>query len=171
MALPRVLTNAGYRTAHIGKYHVGPEAVYRFETYFKGNPRNPVEMADKCKDFITAQDDRPFFLYFGTSDPHRGGGKDKTSPLELKPDLFGNKKKKQAFPGVNEVFYESDQVEVPSFLTDTPETRSELAQYYQSCARIDQGLGRLIEILKEAGVYDKTLIVFTADHGLSLIHI
>ena len=79
LALPRVLANAGYRTGHIGKYHVGPEAVYRFETYLRGNARSAVEMAEKCRDFISDNsDDRPFFLYFGTSDPHRGGGIDKT---------------------------------------------------------------------------------------------
>lgn len=168
LALPRVLSNAGYRTGHIGKYHVGPEAVYRYETYLKGNSRSTVEMADACREFINDQsDDRPFFLYFGTSDPHRGGGKDKTSPLELKPDLFGNKPNRKSFPDVREVFFEPEKVTVPDFLPDTPETRSEIAQYYQSCARIDQGLGRLIDILKEAGVYDKTLVVFTSDHGMA----
>ena len=168
LALPRVLANAGYRTGHIGKYHVGPEAVYRFETYLKGNTRNAVEMADKCRDFIFNQDDdRPFFLYFGTADPHRGGGNDQTSPQKLKPNLFGNKPNRQSYPGVKEVFFGTDNVTVPPFLSDTPETREEIAQYYQSCARIDQGLGRLIELLKEAGVYDKTLIVFTSDHGMA----
>lgn len=168
LSLPRVLGKAGYRTAHIGKYHVGPEAVYRFETYLKGPTRNPVVMAEKCRQFISdRKDKRPFFLYFGTSDPHRGGGLDKTSALELKPNLFGNRPKKASHNGVKEVFFKPEDVGVPSFLTDTPESRSELAQYYQSCSRIDQGLGKLIEILKEAGVYDKTMIVFTSDHGMA----
>lgn len=168
LALPRVLTGAGYRTAHIGKYHVAPEEVYRFETYLRGNGRNAVEMAEKCRQFVTDRDDeRPFFLYFATTDPHRGGGIDKTSERELKPDLFGNKPNDGAYPGVNEVFYDPADVPVPAFLPDTPETREELAQYYQSCSRIDQGLGTLVEILKEAGLYDKTMIVFTSDHGVA----
>ena len=37
LALPRVMKRAGYRTAHIGKYHVAPETVYEFETYLKAN--------------------------------------------------------------------------------------------------------------------------------------
>ncbi len=168
LALPRVLANAGYRTGQIGKYHVGPEAVYRFETYLKGNARSTVEMAEACRGFINNRsDDRPFFLYFGTSDPHRGGGIDKNSPLELKPDLFGNKPNRQAYPGVREVFFDPEKVAVPDFLPDTPETRSEIAQYYQACSRIDQGFARLVEILKESGVYDKTLVVFTSDHGMA----
>jgi N-sulfoglucosamine sulfohydrolase len=169
LAMPRVIANAGYRTAQIGKYHVAPEEVYRFETYLKGgNGRNAVQMAEAARDFITNKDDdRPFFLYFGTSDPHRGGGKDENSPSKLKPDLFGNRPDRGSHPDVNEVFFDPADVPIPPFMTDTQETREELAQYYQSCARIDQGVARLVEILKEAGLYDKTLIVFTADHGMA----
>ena len=169
LSLPRVLANEGYRTVHIGKFHVGPEEVFKFETrILKSNTRNPVAMAEQCREFISnRKDKRPFFLYFGTSDPHRGGGVDKTSELELKANLFGNRPNRKSHQGVKEVFYDSDNVPVPVFLTDNSETREEVAQYYQSVSRIDQGLGKLIAILKEAGVYDKTLIVFTSDHGMA----
>ncbi len=167
LALPRVLANEGYRTARCGKYHVAPEAVFHFEEVIRGNPRNAAQMADRCKPFLTSDSDRPFFLYFATSDPHRGGGTDATSELELKPNLFGNKPNKAAYAGVQEVFYQASEVPVPKFLPDTPESRSELSQYYQSCSRIDAGLGRLVEILKQAGLYDRTLILFTSDHGMA----
>lgn len=168
LALPRVMQRAGYRTAQIGKYHVAPKIVYQFETFLRGNGRNAVAMAEQSRDFIAdKQDDRPFFLYFGTSDPHRGGGVDKTSERDLKPDLFGNKPNRGSHEGVDEVFFDPADVVIPPFLPDTPETREELAQYYQSCARIDQGLARLVEILKEEDLYDKTMIVFTSDHGMA----
>ena len=166
-SLPRALSRAGYRTARIGKYHVAPETVYHFETQLKGPTRNAVAMADACQDYITAASEKPFFIYFATSDPHRGGGVDATSDLHLKPDLFGNKPNRGSHAGVKEIFFDPADVPVPAFLPDTPETRSELAQYYQSCARIDQGLARLIEILKKADVYEKTLILFTSDHGMA----
>ncbi|QDS93679.1 Arylsulfatase [Roseimaritima multifibrata] len=167
LSLPRVLARSGYRTGQIGKYHVAPEAVYHFETYLKGNGRNAVAMAEGCREFIAESDDRPFFLYFGTSDPHRGGGVDENSPSELKPNLFGNRSDRGAYPGVDEVFYNPADLPIPAFLPDTQETREELAQYYQSCSRVDQGLARLVQILKEANLYDKTLIVFTSDHGMA----
>ena len=167
LALPRVLANEGYRTAQIGKYHVAPEEVFHFETYFKANSRSPIEMADKVKAFISEESEKPFFLYFGMSDPHRGGGVDKTVDSEYQPDLFGNKPDKGAYPGVTEAFFALDEVVIPPFLPDTLETRQELTQYYQSCARIDKGVARLVEILKEAGLYDKTLFVFTSDHGMA----
>jgi N-sulfoglucosamine sulfohydrolase len=135
LSLPRVLAGAGYRTAQIGKHHVAPEEVYRFETYLKGSARNPVEMAEACRDFITTDSEKPFFIYYGTADPHRGGGEDQSSTLELKPDLFGNMPDRGAHPGVEEVFYDPADVPIPPFLSDTPETREELAHYYQSCSR------------------------------------
>ncbi len=39
-SLPVRLAQAGYRTARIGKFHVGPESVYRFDEQLPGNPRN-----------------------------------------------------------------------------------------------------------------------------------
>lgn len=166
LTLPRVLAQSGYRTAQVGKYHVGPEFAFHFNSYLNGSHRNPVEMADNCREFITKSDDHPFFLYFATADPHRSGQLDESSSLKLKPDLFGNLPKHANIPGVVEEIFDPDKLNVPKFLTDNPETRAELAQYYQSCSRVDQGLARLVSILKAAGVYDKTLIVFTSDHGM-----
>ncbi len=175
LSLPRALSRSGYRTARCGKYHVAPEVVYHFDQTIEAGEntearlcRNAVTMAEQCKDFITNKDDdRPFFLYMATCDPHRGGGTNKNSDLELKPNLFGNLPNRKSRPGVNEVFFDPAEVPVPAFLPDTPETRSELAEYYQSCSRIDAGIGRLVEILKEADLFDKTMIVFTSDHGMA----
>jgi N-sulfoglucosamine sulfohydrolase len=167
LSLPRAMAKAGYRTGHIGKYHVAPERVFPFETYLKGNQRNAVHMAEQSREFITENSDKPFFLYFATSDPHRGGGKDNSSKQRLKPDLFGNKPNRKSHDEVDEIFYQPQDLPIPSFLPDTIQTREELAQYYQSVSRIDQGLARLLEILKEAELYNKTLLVFTSDHGMA----
>lgn len=159
--LPVLLQEAGYRTARIGKFHVAPEATYKFEQELSGNQRNPVQMADNSRAFITARDDKPFFLYFATSDPHRGGGV--AEDLPPRPDRFGNKP--EGYPGVQTIEYSPADVIVPPWLPDTPATRAELAQYYESVSRLDQGLGRLVQILKDAGVYNSTLIVYLSDHG------
>ena len=163
--LPVMLAKAGYRTARVGKHHNGPEEVYFFEEKIKGNGRSTVEMANNCESFITAESEKPFFLYYATSDPHRGGGT--ATELPHKPNRFGNKPNKGAYPGVKEVFYDPAKVTIPPFLPDTPETRAELSQYYQSTSRVDQGLGRLVEILKKTGKWENTLILFTSDHGMA----
>ena len=71
LSLPRALAGVGYRTGRIGKFHVAPEEVYHFEHTIAANERNPVAMAEACRAFVTAADDRPFFLYFASDDPHR----------------------------------------------------------------------------------------------------
>ena len=167
LSLPRALAATGYRTVQIGKYHVAPEEVFRFDTYLKGHARNPVQMAGACEPIFAADDDRPFFLYFATSDPHRGGGVDKRVTNMLPPDLFGNRPNGESHKDVDEVFYDPAKVHVPPFLPDTPESRLELANYYQSCSRIDRGLAKLVALLKKHGLYESTLIVFTADHGMA----
>jgi hypothetical protein len=50
---------------------------------------------------------------------------------------------------------------------ETPLTLNSYHQYLQQVGYADQFLGRLIEKLKTAGIYDKALIIVTADHGVS----
>ncbi len=163
-SLPVRLTAAGYRTGRIGKYHVAPDEVYKFDVVLRGNSRSPVEMANNCRDFVSGDDGKPFFLYFCMSDPHRGGGKDEELPT--KPDRFGNRPE-GGYPGVKEVMYSPEDVIVPPFLPDSPECRDELAQYYQSVSRVDQGVGRLLGVLKEAGKYYNTVVIYISDNGVA----
>ncbi len=163
-SLPNRLSEAGYHTLRVGKYHVAPEQVYHFETALKGNARNPVAMSESVLEHLSErEDERPFFLYFCTSDPHRGGGT--RDDLPNGPNAFGNRP--DGYPGIESVVYDPAQVQVPAFLPDTPTCRAEIAQYYQSVSRIDQGLGRLVAVMKELGVYDDTIVIFTSDHGMA----
>lgn len=165
-SLPNLLREAaGYRTARIGKYHVAPEEVYEFDRALRGRSRNPVQMAEASREFIEQSDDEPFFLLFATSDPHRGGGW--TEEHGVKANRFGNRPEGRSRDGIDPVEYSPDEVAVPPFLPDTPTCRAELAQYYQSVSRIDQGLGRLVAVLRETGVYDETLIIYLSDHGIA----
>lgn len=165
VSLPLQMSLNGYRTAQMGKYHVGPESVFHFDIYLKGH--NPVKMAEGSRELIEAKSDKPFFLYLCTVNPHRSQGVDKNAPVELKPNLFGNLPDKKHHQGVKEVFYDAKDVIVPGFLPDTPTCREEIAQYYQSCSRVDQGLAKLVEILKSAGKWENTILIFTADHGMA----
>ncbi|UCC22091.1 MAG: sulfatase [Planctomycetota bacterium] len=142
-SLPVLLAGAGYRTASAGKYHVAPEEVYRFQQYIKANGRSPAQLADDCKQFIAAQDDSPFFLYFCTTEPHRPFRREGSDTFDPK------------------------DVIAPRYLPDTPACREELAKYYGSVQRADKGLLRLIEILKQTGRWNDTLILYISDNGIA----
>lgn len=158
-SLPVLLTEAGYRTCSIGKYHLAPETVYHFEAYRNEGiqgARNSVRMAANAREWITEEDERPFFLYFCTSDPHRGGGPDGYANFNDDPDHY---------PGVDAVRYQPGDVEVPAWMPDNADVRGELAEYYQAISRLDQGLGLLLDTLQETGHWDDTLILFLSDNG------
>ena len=45
------------------------------------------------------------------------------------------------------------------------DVRKIMAAYYGMITEIDAGIGRILQTLKETGLYDTTMIVFTSDHG------
>ncbi|MDO8682346.1 MAG: sulfatase [Armatimonadota bacterium] len=139
--LPIMLASAGYRTMTAGKFHIQPESIYRFQRRIGIDPGSPDKMADKCRSFIAADDPNPFFLCFNTGEPHRPFLREGSSPVDPK------------------------DVIVPPWLPDTPECRAELAHYYMSIERGDKGLLRLIQILKETGKWETTLVIFISDNG------
>jgi N-sulfoglucosamine sulfohydrolase len=152
--LPNLLRNAGYWTGLIGKFHVGPASVYNFHqviTKGTGGNRDVAAMARLARTFISQRDKRPFLLVYAFSDPHRAA------------KGFGNEKfaKDPA-----EVRYDPGKVIVPYHLPDTPEVRKELAEYYQAVSRMDRGVGLLLEVLRELGQLDDTLIIFLSDNGI-----
>lgn len=162
-SLPVLLDKADYRTAHIGKFHIAPREVYQFDHFLKGNGRSPVMMAEKCREFITSDDEQPFFLYYCTNDPHRSGNV--AEDLPGKPNRFGNRD--EGYPEVETITYDPEDVIVPPCLPDNIESRAELAQYYQSVSRLDQGIGRLTQILKKSGKYENTLMIYISDNGFA----
>jgi N-sulfoglucosamine sulfohydrolase len=159
--LPARIKEAGYRTGRAGKKHYAPDSIFPFDF----NPserhldRDDLALAEECRSFIAG--DEPFFLYWCSFNPHRGPNNDEPHPC--RPNRFGNPE--ESFPGDKERLYSDDEVIVPPFLSDIPEVRAELAEYYQSISRLDRGVGRLIKILKETGKYDNTLIIYISDNG------
>lgn len=168
-SLPALLAKAGYRTARIGKYHVGPSDIYAFEQIFPQQSstsknhygRSLAEMADVVIPFATRNRQQPFFLYMATDDAHRSA-----PHFHDKPNAFGNRK--QGYPNIQRFRLPADQLTVPRYLPDIPEVRDELVELYESTSRIDQGFGRFIDNLKQAGLYKNTLIIFLSASGSSM---
>ncbi len=51
---------------------------------------------------------------------------------------------------------------------DPAEVREHIADYYAMITHLDEALGRTVGALEARGLLDRTLIVFTADHGLAV---
>ena len=62
--------------------------------------------------------------------------------------------------------YSPDEVQVPYFLPDTNATRSDLAAFYRTISRYDQGIGIFMQLLKDYGFDENTLVVLTSDNGI-----
>jgi N-sulfoglucosamine sulfohydrolase len=162
--VPEVLREAGYINGIIGKaWHSTPRQDFKWDLYedmedlgwgrdkelYHRNTTRLLEMA--------AEADKPFFLMANSHDPHRPfHGND--AELQGKDGI--------SFPAPSRV-YAPEEVEVPGFLPDIPEVRREIAEYASSVRRCDDTVGRILDALKEAGVYENTLIMFLSDNGMA----
>ena len=64
------------------------------------------------------------------------------------------------------VKFDPKTLPVPYHLPDTPEVRADLADYYQSVARLDHGVGLVLKVLEDAKQLDDTLVIFLSDNGI-----
>jgi len=58
-----------------------------------------------------------------------------------------------------------DQVRVPAYLPDTPEVRTNIAQYYNAVERMDGEIGAKMTELEAAGLADDTIVFYYSDNG------
>lgn len=141
---PLLLKENGYYTAHAGKWHLGPAAHRAFDLYTDENGYDNGDGGENLwvpflKDRLK---DKPFFFWLASHDAHRPWG----------ADTF-------------KITHESNKLEVPIFFEDTPETRKDMASYYNEIARFDYYVGKVRDELERQGVLDNTVIIVTSDNG------
>lgn len=137
---PQLLHDAGYYTVISGKQHMGPYALTAFDLVSKG--KGPGREADWVPILKERPKDKPFFCWFAAVDAHRKWQASK----EYVP-------------------HKPEEVVVPPYLIDSPETRKDLAQYYDEVSRIDFYTGKILDELDAQGIADNTLVLFFADNG------
>lgn len=69
-----------------------------------------------------------------------------------------------AAPPVEELV-EPAAVTVPPYFPDTPTVRADIARHYNNIAAMDAEAGQWLAQLREDGIADNTIVIWTTDHG------
>lgn len=91
-------------------------------------------------------DRQPFFAVFNATQSHE-------SKLRARP---------------HEAIHDPAGVRIPAYHPDTPETRQDWAQYYDTVTDSDQRAGERLKELEEAGLLEDTIVFYYADHGCGM---
>ncbi|MBM3736155.1 MAG: N-acetylgalactosamine-6-sulfatase [Acidobacteria bacterium] len=161
--IARALRDAGYRTAHFGKWHLGrgpgapmPDA-YGFthhmsvtsnETRFTEGgegfrARSTKWMVDNALEFIRQDPGKPFYAQVWTLLPHAPLA---PTPEQLKPFAKLQPAGGVPWPGAPQI-------------------------YNASLKDLDDQIGRLLSELEKDGLAQNTLVIFSSDNGPEDIHI
>lgn len=143
--LPRMLREAGYKTGHFGKWHLGSvsdsptDDQYGYDRFatFNGSGKNEISKGglasvDHAEKFIREFEDQPFFVNLWLHEVHLSH-----YPQERYIEQF----------------------------KDLDEQKR---VYASVIAEGDEGVGRIFALLKELGIDEKTLVVFSTDNGPEL---
>jgi arylsulfatase A-like enzyme len=180
ITMAELFQQAGYRTAYIGKWHLDGHGR---QAYIPPERRQGFEfwMAAECdhnylkSHYYTGQSDQkrfwegydayaqtkaaveylrqaarqgePFFLFVSYGPPHFPHH---TAP----PDC-------QALCPPEKIRFAPN---VPPQM-QTEKLRQEAAGYYGHCAALDRCVGDIVKTLEETGLAERTILVFTSDHG------
>jgi N-sulfoglucosamine sulfohydrolase len=74
----------------------------------------------------------------------------------------------QLFGRTDSLLLDPDKIIVPPYYPDTRIVRHDLNRLFTNIERMDGQVGELIQLLKDDGVYDNTIIFFFSDHGGAL---
>lgn len=187
-SIARALRAGGYRTWHVGKWHLGPRRTWPDQHGFDvnvggcewGHPKSyfsPYQsptlsdgpdgeyltdrLTDEAIALVEADDERPFFLNLWHYAVH--------IPIDSPPQLVAKYRAKASELGLDEV--------------DPFEPGEQFGSWHQRGARIvrrtvqsdpdyaamvenlDSNIGRLMNALERSGKAENTLVIFTSDNG------
>ena len=136
------LRRAGYFSSLVGVQHIARDpGVIGYDRLMGLRDRPADEVASTAVEFLRDAPRQPFFLSVGFFETHRPY----PSPTPAEDPSYAM---------------------VPATLPDTPETRYDMATFKASVREMDDGMGRVLGALDEAGLAENTLVICTADHGL-----
>jgi len=155
---PQLLENAGYAIGYTGKTW-GPGSLRpggwerhpvgdSFEYFETDDHPAGVTSHDHARNFSAFLDsldqEEPFFFWMGFLEPHRR--------FEEGSGIASGKN--------------PEDVALPGIFPDLPEIRSDILDYYIEIEHIDSQLMQALATLKDRGLADNTVVVYTSDNGM-----
>ncbi|MFA6544787.1 MAG: sulfatase-like hydrolase/transferase [Limisphaerales bacterium] len=174
---PLSMKDAGYETYHEGKRGNTAtliQAKFEHNLYINENiDRTAGEPGQQIADDVTKflrerKDPRPFFMYLAFANPH-----DPRVAAKKYMDLYDPeyvplpKNFLPQHPFDNGEMTVRDEALLPWPRTEAA-VRKELHEYYATITAMDFHMGRIIATLKDLGLYDNTIILFSADQGVAI---
>lgn len=153
--LPELLGNAGYQTDAIvtGAYLSQTFGFERGFDLYRYDHRSPAaETVNQAIEFLRLSDKRNQFLFVHLIDAHW--------PYEPPDGLAG-----RFAPRPRDVAALLQKVVDNRAPSSSEETEQVVALYDAEIASADQAVGLLLDEMKTMGIYDRSLIVITGDHG------
>jgi arylsulfatase A-like enzyme len=125
--------------------------------------------AGEAIDYLQQRDrDKPFFLYVAFTSPHDPrmapepfASMYDPADIQLPPNFLPE------HPFDLGDYHIRDE-ELAAFPRSESEVRRHISDYYAMITHQDHHMGRIIDALRDTGQYDNTIIIYTADHGLSV---
>jgi len=189
-----VLRDAGYRTGYVGKWHLyGGDRVrpippgrdrYGFDNTFLSNnctvvfdakrayywdeqgkrqkygDWEPYAQTRQAMQFIDENADKPFALFLSWHPPHNWAPVN--SPAKGPEDGYGA-------PADLLELYDPEKLKVRGNCEDTPSHRRVYRGHMAMCTSLDRAFDWLMKKLDEKGLADNTIVVYTSDHGDTLL--
>ncbi len=161
VTLPETLRDAGYRTAAFtggGQMAEIFGLSQGFESYVEPGAQHFSGTVDRGIEWIEGADGQPFFLFLHSYEVHHP-----YEPEQRHRDLMGLAYDGELPENITKELLE--QIRAGEVEFDDADLEYIIGLYDAEIRSMDEGLGRLVDYLETSGLYDRTLIVFTSDHG------
>jgi len=175
---PHVLAANGWRTAYFGKWHMGNQrerpgfqevatflnqGIY-FDCPFVVNGTNTSSTGwvddvstDYALDFIRRSQERPFALYLGFKTPH-----DKRTPAPRHAKTYADVNLQKPANWNAAAPWNKDSG------WDWDRRHADRLAYFQTLAGVDDNVGRVLDLLDELQLTERTLVLYLGDNGYYL---